>query len=314
MKKKPLFLGNPFQNAMMISFERAITISAYTDAALSASPAHAAEYALYHPLHVALVNAYSAWINGRGSQKSSTTTLRGLLKELTRQVRDWDWEIQAFAKKGTAEYEKFFPNGRSAFSKGKQQVRIGVLRALSDALGEVTPVPAVKSVVDDFLSDLVAVNTAQKGKISIKDTLSEAVDTARNEASEGLFLVLLKLLTANYKNPEVVGSFFDLELIRKEKQTDFTGHVAQETRRTIVKRSLPDNYRLTIFNNGPVDLIYYFTNIRNGAKPIGVTGLNLKSSESMTVDASQLGNPALDKYLTVYNASEIMEGEWLVEL
>jgi hypothetical protein len=63
-----------------------------------------------------------------------------------------------------------------------------------------------------------------------------------------------------------------------------------------------------------VPLTFYLTKYKNGGIPVGVTGVTLMPSEQTHVPASSLGNPATAKYLSVYNASEVIEGEWEVEI
>lgn len=314
MKKVWYMANNPFLNATARSYARALTISAFTDAALSADAAYAEEYAFYHPIHLALKAKIIAWLAEKGSQKSSTATFAVLLKDLPRQARDWSYDIQGFAKKGTPEYLEFFPNGLAPFRVGKQQERMSAIGALSNRLGTRSPVPPIKATIDDYLTDMTTANATQKGKISQKDALSEDVEAARLAACIGLYNVLLKLLLANYHNPEVVMSYFDMELIRKDKQKVFTGSVAMGSCRTIAKRTMKAEVMITLENTGTVPLTFYFANTKNGAMPEGVMGIIVHPLQTIRVATAQLGHPATDKFLSVYNPSEIIEGEWVVEL
>lgn len=314
MKKTWLYLGNQFDRATKGSFERALTISTYTDAALAADPARATEYTFYHPIHLAFVAAYNAWKSGSGSQKGATETLRILLKGIKQQLDGWDFEIQKVATKGSAAYLAIFPNGRKPFMQGKQATRIAALGTLSVDLGKMTPVPPVKDTVDEYLTDLIAVNATQKGKISTKDTLSDAVEAARVNVCQGLYYVLGKLMMVHYKDPEPIAAYFDVELIRRDKQKIFTGTILQTTHHSIVKRGLKLDEQVSIRNTGLVPLTFYLANTKDGGIPEGVTGVTLLPSETTHVPASSLGHPATDKFLSVYNASDIIEGEWEVEI
>ncbi len=315
MLKRPwIFLTNPFLVATRNNYEKALRISAKTDAALAADPALATLYAFYHPFHLALEAAYAAWVSSGGSKKSATATLKTLLKGLTQQVNAWDFEIQHIATKGSDAYLTFFPNGHKPFLQGKQETRIGALAALSDALGAVTPGPAVKASVDDYLTDLRATNVTQKGKITTTDNLSSAVEAARIGACEGLYKVLGQLMVNNYQNTEPIGNYFDLEAIRDDQQDHFTGPTGPQEHYSIVQRTMEEDDQIFMKNNGLVPLTFYFANTKNGGIPAGVLGLTLQPGESTHVPASSLGQPATDKFLSVYNASEIAEGEWEVEL
>lgn len=315
MFKRPWsFLINPFLVATRGNYEKSVTISTFTDAALHANPAFGSIYGNYHPAHVALVAAYDAWKTGGGSQKGSTASLKALLKGLTAAVNHWDYLIQGIAEKGTPAYTAFFPQGHAPFINGKQAMRIGAVHSLSLELAKQTPVPAVKTEVDAYYAQLLAANDTQKGKVSQTDVLSESVEAARIVVCKSLYIALGALMQNLFATPEAIGDYFDLELIRQGPQDEFTGHIEPMAHDTIVKRSFDADDQINLKNTGLVPLTFYLAAVKNGGIPDGVTGITLAPGEETHVPASGLGHPDTDKYLTVYNAAAIADGNWEVEL
>lgn len=308
------YLSNPFLVASRNNFEKAITISTFTDARLAATPSLSARYATYHPLHLALLNAFSAWQLGGGQQKTSTGDLKALLKGLTAAVNDWDYEIQAFARRGTPAYATFFPQGHAPFQQGKQDMRIAAVQTLSDALATITPEPAVKTQVDAYLVQLTNANTQQEGRKGGTDALSSAVEAARVAVCNGLYGVLGHLMDIHSANPSLVGSFFDLEAIRSRSQDDFAGSVAAGTIKTIAKRTLEPDDMILLKNTGAVPLTFYMAAEKDAPLLSTDPSVTIPEGQEQTVPASALGDVATDRYLIVRNASALVDGNWAVEI
>jgi hypothetical protein len=313
MERQWLFLNNPFMRATSGSYEKAVTISTFTDARLAASPGLGTYYAFYHPLHTALINAYNAWKLGGGQQKTATASMAALLKGLTAAVNDWDFAIQSIARKGTPEYLTFFPQGHTPFITGKQDMRISAVATLSNALATVSPVPAVKTQVDSYLSQLNTANTTQEGKKGGTNGLSDAVEAMRVAACHGLYYVLAQLMALYYQNPEPIATYFDLELIRDRQQDDFTGSVQASAVKTIAKRTLEADDMILLKNTGLVPLTFYLAADKGAAPVVGAPSVIVPEGQHQNVPANALGDVAENKFLMVYNASELTEGNWEVE-
>lgn len=315
MAEKPwIYLSNPFLVATRTSFEKALGLSSYTDNALEADPAQADLYTFYHPRHLALVAAYGNWKSAGGMQKTSTATLKSLIDGLTVAVNDWDYDIQAIARKGTPQYLTFFPRGHEPFISGKQETRIAAVDALNRSLDTVTPVPAVKTKVSDYLADLNTAAGTQEGKFSQTDALSDALEAARVNACQGLYYVMSGLMQTFYHNPLQVERYFDMELLRRRPQEDFTGSVAAGALHTIVKRTLAADDLLLLKNTGLVPLTFYLGSAKDAPQEGGSPAVSVEPGQQTHVPASALGNVATNKYLIVQNPSGLTEGNWEVEV
>lgn len=305
-------LNNPFLNATRDSHEKGLAISRYTNAALLGDPATAALFDYYDPLHLDYDASYAAWVNGGGQQKRFTGSLKSLLKGLTVHVNDWDFGIQQVHRKGTNEYVAFFPKGHTPFLTGKQETRIAAVSALNIALTGIAPLAAVKTSVNDYYGLLTDGIDNQKNKMYTTDTLSDDVEAKRIAACQGLYYVLGGLMQIYNADPSQIAKFFDLELIRREGQNDFTGHILPQEHETVAKRTLDADQQITLKNLGLVPLTFYMAAINDGPIPAGTTGITLQPSEQTHVPASSLGDVAANKFLTVYNPSELADGNWEV--
>lgn len=315
MANRPFaFLINPFLVATENNYKKMTELSTYTYNALGTVPTLAEVKAFLQASYLDYLEKYDKWKNSGGERKTTTMSLGILVDDLPRQAKDWNFEIQHFAKEGTAEYKTYFPNGRTPYSRGTHEEKIRTVSQLVDALGKRTPVPPVKDTINDYLTDLNAAFAAQQGKGSAVTQSSDAVELARIAVGTALYSVLGQLIAIYPENPKQIEAFIDTESLRRRPQDSFTGHTAPQEHETIVKRTMDEDDQIFMKNTGLVPLTYYWANVKNGPIPAGVTGITLQSGEQTHVPASSLGHPATDKFLSVYNGSEIAEGEWEVEL
>ena len=98
MKRIWIYLDNPMLTATDNSFRMAVRISQWHDSALHAAiadPFIAALYAIEHPIHLALIAAYDAFIAQEGLQQGETLNLRQLLRlEANSKINAWAAGIQ----------------------------------------------------------------------------------------------------------------------------------------------------------------------------------------------------------------------------
>jgi hypothetical protein len=315
MANRPFgFLINPFLVATENNYKKMTDLSTFTYNALGTVPSLAAVKTFLHASYVDYLAKYDTWKNNAGERKTSTLSLGVLIDDLPRQAKDWDFEIQHFAREGTAEYKTYFPNGRTPYSRGTQEEKIRTVKQLLDELAKRTPVPPIKDTVNDYYTDLNAAFVGRQGKGSTVTQSSDAVELARVAVGVALYSVMGQLMAIYPENPTQIEAFIDTEALRRKPQDEFTGHTGPQEHETIVKRAMEEDEQVTLKNTGLVPLTFYWANVKGGPIPTGVTGVTLQPSEHTHVPASALGNPAEDKFLSVFNPSEIAEGEWDVEL
>lgn len=302
---------NPILKATENSCERLVTISTYTDSSI-AEP-FPDLYSYLHPEHVAFITAYSDWTAQNATQKGDTATLSALLKQLPAAVYGWHAAIEAVYPKGTPAYLKLFPNGRSPFSRGKQEIRMNRVSALSTNLTGIASLATVKTEVDAFYTNLIATNAMQKAQKNETHTKSARLEELRVNLCQALFYVYAGLAQEFNDEPERIEQYFLIDLIRRKAQKVFKGHLSGGALKVVVKRTLKPATIITLKNTGAVDVQYYMAATKAGALPIGTTPVSVPAGLAKDVPVSDLGS-AENKFLTVKNTAELIAADWEVNI
>jgi hypothetical protein len=315
MKRTWIYLNNPFLTATAKSFRLAVRISTQHDSALLGGIADvyiAALYAVYHPFHVALMEAYTAWVAQGGLQQGKTLNLTQLLKLLAKiNINAWDAAIQAVYAIDTPEYMGLLPNGHKPFQTGTQTQRMAAVSALIDAIGTDASLAVVKAVIVTFNNLLTNANTVQKGSISITGTLRDAVEAARIVMGMGMYADLGSMINNWPGATENIEQYYDLESIRKGAQVFFTNSVKALKIKFIAKRTFDDTSKLRITNTGLVPLHFFLS--ENKTNPAPGTAIVVNPGEMREVFATELG-PLTNLYLRVYNPDGVSMGDYDVEI
>ncbi len=316
MKRIWIYLDNPINSSKMKSFRLALRVSAYHFNALTANaatdPLAAAKLIIYTPINKALVDAYNAWFAQVGLQQGLTLALMNLINDLAAdKVGFWDSSVQVVHADNTPRYKAIFPNGRKPFQTSSQTLRISAVKALSIAIGAEVALAAVKADVDAFYTNINDANTSQKASKNITIDLSDNTEAARLAMTIAQYSDLGAFIEKYAQDTTAIEKFFDLEALRKGQQVLFTGQVAFNTARTIVKRTFDATVQLKLENPGVTELKFYFAAAKR-AMP-GATFVTLAPGTQQTVLVTALGSLA-DHYLTVYNASPINKGNFVVEV
>jgi len=315
MKRNWFYLNNPFLIRTLNSFRLAVRISTKHDSALLAGsddPFIAAQYSLYHPFHLALVEAYATWVAQGGLQQGKTLNLKQLLKLLANtNINAWDAAIQVVYPVDTPTYMGLLPNGHAPFQTGTQTQRLAAVSALIEAIGSDASLAAIKAVIVAFNSLLVTANTTQKGSISITATLSDDVNEARMAMCIAQFADLGGMIQHWPDATDNIEQYYDLEAIRKGAQVFFTNSVKPLKLKFIAKRTFTEASKLKITNTGSVPLHFFLS--ENKTNPASDTAIIVLPGEVREVFASELG-PLTNLYLMVYNPDALVTGEYDVEL
>lgn len=316
MFTKPwIFLSNPFQTAVGNSFIQALKMSTVTDAALAAAKADAAIatlYAYYHPIHLAYVAAYDAWVAQGGTQKGSTVSLTTLLKGLTPKINLWDAQISIVYAKGSGPYVALLPSGHAPFISGKQSARIAALQALDANLTPIVALATTKTDVHNYATAIDNANNTQKGAKTTTNSNSSALELARTNMCNACMYVYGGLLQKFSTNLEKVGDFFDLELLRNSKQTEFTGSIKPNSIKKAMQRTLAANTNIVLKNTGLTELVFYLAPNAISA-PAGAS-VTLMPQEQKQVLASELGDVLANHFLNIQNQDAAATGNWTIDI
>lgn len=309
-----ILLINPFLSATRKSFLKAMRISTYHDSALNAAksdPDIQVAYNYYHPIHLNYKTLYDDWIQQGGEQQGKTLNLNQLLRLLSgSKIEQWDVKIQNQYLPNTPAYKRLLPNNRQPFQTGGQVERMNAVKVLSQTIGTDEALATVKTDVDSFNAQLEAAVANQKGDISSTRTDSSNLEIARQSVGDGQYANLGRLITKYASTPEKIAPFFDLQTIRRIKQTVFNGTLKGGEIHTIVKRKFNSTDAITLTNLGVEPLKFYLASAKDmqpGAVFVTVNG------GAKTIVASELGDVA-NRYLTVLNTDAVHDAEFIMEL
>ena len=280
------FSNNQFSNATKNSFRKAYKMSRAHDTNLHqktiddpTDPNWAEMYAIYHPLHLALVAAYTSWKAGGGSLSGQTKALYDLLALLPKMIDQWMSLILPVYNRTSAKFKSFFPLGHKPFTKGAIEERIVAIQTLSTTIGDDTALIAAKTMIDaDHLTVVTARNLQGGGKsskISLKDTL----ETARVAAMDMLYCDTGKLIVKYFKTPLNIEPLFDLQTLRETMQSVFTRKMKTTETSEITKNTfvIGDELRGKVSDAGNLidKVILYLASTPGGIDSTGVPFMRL---------------------------------------
>ena len=210
---------NQHDNCTKKSRKRMNTIGTYLNAQLDARKLEEGIgplYTFYNPLFVAFRNRYVAWIAAQGSHSGATLAFENMLAELSGEaIDDWEITILGIHKKKTDRYKALFPKFRIPFQSGTYESRTAAIRALLVAIGDEAALRDVKALIETFLSRFETARNLQQGLDGLVKSLSKQVEVERVNCADGMYYVQGALTKQFYKNRSQIGTFFDLENMRK---------------------------------------------------------------------------------------------------
>lgn len=306
------YLQNQFMISTRGNFKKALKLSNYTDAFLKKqmddNPGDA-DYALlynrYHPLHVALTNAYNRWKNSFGTRGGDTLNIDQLLLALIDKIDDWDVAVQVVYKKSTPEYKSIFPSGRYPFNSGSKDTKVMAVNTLGLALDAYPALVGVKTEVDDYYVILDGARDTQEGAKGGTRSFSKLLEVERKKAMTMLYGTLGFLMNKFMTNQSLVAPFFDLSLLRRRQQQIFTGTLAVGNTDEVFTRTLLPEEELRIQIKTNTQAAVYLGSIPGGtdSTPILLDGKsNLKYLVSLFGDL----NFGLHRYLTIVNTGVVI--------
>lgn len=309
MRRPFIFFSNTFDSATRTSYARMLSISTYTYNALNGPNGIPSLFTQYKTVHEAYVLCYNKWKAQRGMQKGKTASLTDLFKTLVANVGDWDLAVQHVYSRNSPEYIALFPNGRKAFTSGTQDERINAIAQFSIAIGTDPLLTSIKANVDADYAALLTQNSVQKAEKVLTDTKSQELEGARMAACEELYSILGALMGIYKKAPLEIEKFFRMDLLRRMPQTEFTGRVPALTTKEIAKRTFKPETMLGMDNIGLIEWDAFLAATPGGPVPVGTTPVKVGAGESRHISISELGD-INNKYLTIRNASELVEAEF----
>ncbi len=311
MERIWFFIDNQFLNVTARNFKRAVKLSNYHDAALKklslelpVNPDIVALYNRYHTAHLQLVADYNAWKAAGGTQEGETLNVTLNLKLLLKKVKRWEAQVLLVYDPDTPRYKAIFPNGRSPFGSTKSiQERIDAVNALSIAIGTDAALAATKAEVDAYYITLDDSRDTQESSKATTKGGSNAVNASRMEAMKLQYSDVGYFIYNWYQNPIDIAPLFDLDTLRENRQSIFTGTLTPNENKAVVTRTLlaDDDLVLEVFGTGTAKV--YLATTANGtdSTPVTVTGDAAKLN--ITAAAFGITDYGTHRYITIVNQS-----------
>lgn len=328
MKQLWHYLVNQFLNSTKDNFKKALKLSNYHDAYLNAKRAEDPTdpdwdtlYNRYHPHHLALVAAYTAWKNAGGQQEGQTLNVDQFLELLVTRAAKWDALVQATDgfEKGTPAYKSIFPNGRAPFYSGSKIGRIEAVNTLSQSLTGIVDLDPVKTLVDAFYGQLDTANDTQEGAKGTTKFKSQSLEQQRVETMIEQYRNLGFLIDKGANNPEFISVFFDLNVLRESRQSVFTGTLdPEETEAVLIHTfSFDDELRLHITGEDTIPagtMVNFYLATTPGGTDSTAVAVEVNAAAT-TIEASAFGitEYGTHRYLTAVNPN-LVETHYEVEL
>jgi len=302
------YVDNQMELVTRHSLKRAVILSTFHDNALLALsvtyPALLPLYNRYHPLHLALVNAYNKHTSSESLQQGETLSVaqeyavsKALLTE------EWIPEILRIYKKSTPRYKALFPTGLKPFNKGGIDEKIAAFNVLSENIGTDAALATIKTDVDsNYASLLLARSTQSSAKTTTSDN-STASEEARVAAMTMQYRNLGNIMDNFYDTREkMCGLVFDLVTLRENPQTIFTGSIAEGATDNILAHTFlaADQFAAKIVGSGSFNLYLSTTPTGTDSTPVPMTA-NIK--KIITASSFGVSDYANHRYLVVVNLS-----------
>ncbi|MCF8459473.1 MAG: hypothetical protein K9G46_02020 [Flavobacteriales bacterium] len=322
------FLVNQFENSTSKNYAKAFKLSNYHDAYLHkmfvdhpGEPDWDLLYNRYHPFHQLYVSIYTAWKNAGGQQAGQTLNLDQLLVLLLTRVNKWDALVQAVDgfEKGTVNYKSIFPQGRAPFGTGAKTLRVEAVNVLKQNLAAYPALASVETLVDDFYTLLDNARDTQEGAKGGTKQLSQEVDEKRILAMTEQYRNLGYLINKGADTPQMIAPFFDLNVLRESRQTEFTGTLDPLENEAILIHTFvaDDEMRIGIKGSATIPngtmVNFYLASTPNGTDS---TVVQVEADVLSTIIAAAdfgITNYSTHRYLTVVNPNA-EEMRYVVEL
>lgn len=310
------YAQNQFESSTRGSFKRMNTISADHDSKLGAQVADAeiqTLYDFYHPLHLDYTTKYQSWLTSSALYRGATLSFENKLAELGGDtIENFDIRIQVKYKRDSPEYIALLPNYRKPFQTGTYESRLAALGSLAEAIGTDADLADVKTEIETFHTEALALRNTQQGKEGLVAQKSSDLEEARIAAAEGMYYTLAGLMQKFYQDRSEIERFYDLALIRDtggsaDEPEIVEGTVAAGTTETTVAGPYEAPNGLTLVNTGTVPLTFCET---TDAEAACTTGFVLNPGESMNQETFSLAEGA---FLNVTNTGTV-EGSWQVTI
>jgi len=220
-----VYTRNPFARALRVSYTRTLQIVSGHKSKLSqfiGDPELDTVYQRIASLCESFEENYALWAASIAERKKCRQDLEEQLAMLSSTlIEDWDIRMQVKHKPATTEYQKLMRGKRGSFQRGSIKARISRVRTLSILLKQYPNLSDLQEEVETFHALVYALRMEQhRWKTKVRQ-LAATLQRLTPALKKALFQNLCNLVMLYPDEPNMVVSFFDMELIRsKNTSTD----------------------------------------------------------------------------------------------
>lgn len=248
------------------------------------------------PLYQAWKTAISAEAVELAIRQGRTISVNDGVRVIKQYISRKEGIVNDVYPKGSSEYEQFFPQGLTEYSKAN----LGNIRLLTErwiAAANASGSPALVVLGAELQLFLNAFNTARtnqlqtSGEVIEKDSDS---DIARAALAKQLYKNLCSLIIIHIDDTERVIDFYDLSITKKSKSYNYK--ITANTIKNVAK-DFEVTQLFEITNTGTVNLFVYTSDSKT--TPYQGWGINIAPGTSQKFTVAELGG--LRAYLNVQN-------------
>lgn len=173
----------------------------------------------FEPYHTAYRNLYAQKQGVNGMYEGRTFSFELLMDNIPEALRDWEGQIHYHYREGSAEDRTIFPNRRKPFLSGPYELRISAIKTLLDILGNYPSLATTVSLVTSFYNQVEGARLIQQQHEGDSERHSALLEAQRKLTCRELYGVLGRLMYEYRDNPDRIGTFFDLSLLRHRNTT-----------------------------------------------------------------------------------------------
>jgi len=323
--RKWFFLYNPFLNATRNSRKKMNIIDSHQWGALDndkADPNIAPLHARYEPAHTNWGGLYATWIAKKGLWHGKGLIIDKLINDLTPGKLD-DWEAEAVVTVGKTSnaYQTAFAGGRAPYSGIAKDQIIANVKALAERLEPFAALDTLRSKVEAYHQLMKEGRDAQQAAKQASKNANDAIEVARIALAKLLYGNLGLLMDIHRDNPDNIGQYFPLEVIRKgteseeeEEETPIDtkmDNVAPATQKSAYNGNFTGVISVQIINTGTVALVFFLTPNEND--PAGPTVVIVPAGKTVTKPITAFGDPT-HQWMNVRNDDGATAGEFALTL
>jgi hypothetical protein len=244
-------------------------------------------------------------------KEGSTVAMNGELKTFKASVSQKEGIVRGNYGVDSPTYQEFFPHGVTEYSNatlGNAQTLYDRMKTAATAHQADLGLPFV-TLFTTLRANFVAKRDAQllligevKGK---KDTTSKN----RNVLEVVLMKSVLTVALNNIGNPDAIDVYFDQSFLKPPAQKTFSGKIGPGKLVNVDTRKYKSEQEITLYSDGDTGLSFSLSETKDAA---GLKQIKLEPHEERKVNASELGDVNICKFLIVTNTDGALTGSYKV--